>query len=200
MALRLSSGDIRRLAKSLRDTSFFDFPEDFGVQQFGATYYLHDAASGIATYSKLLREAPSAVEDIDTVTVKASDGQKLIEAYATDAGDPDALSISNGTWEFDIYSFVDNANVGTTTMIVSVYKRTAGGVETLLFTATSARITNTAVQLNPLLSTQQQFSLAQTDRLVAKFYARTTSVPNRIVSLVHDGTAHFTHFHTPIIS
>lgn len=200
MALRLSSGDIRRLQKSLRDTSFYDFPTNFGIEQTGVTYYLHDIASGIPTYFKLLRNAPSAAEDIDTVTVKSTDGLKLIEAYATDGGDPDALSISNGTWEFDIYSYVDNASVGSTTIVVHIYKRDIAATETLLFSATSARITNTVVQLNTLLSVQQQFSLAQTDRIVFKVYAQTTSVPNRAVSLVHDGTAHFTHFHTPIVS
>lgn len=199
MALRLTSGDIRRLAKSLRDTSFYDFPADFGAEETGITYYLKDQASDIPTYSKLLRDPPSGVEDIDSVVVKAADGEKLIEAYATAAGDPDALSISSGVWVFNMYSYVDNGSNGTTQIVVRVYQRDVGGTEIQLFTATSPRITNTAVQLNTMLSTEQQFPLAATDRIIVKFYAKTTSVPNRTVNLVHDGTAHYTHLHTPVV-
>lgn len=199
MALRLSSGDIRRLAKSLRDTSFYDFPADFGAEETGVTYYLKDQVSDIPTYGELLRDPPSGVEDVDAITVKAADGEKLIEAYATVAGDPDALSIGSGTWVFNIFCYVDNGNIGVTQIVIRVYKRTGGGVETELFNATSPRITNTLVDLNTFLSTQQQFPLTPTDRIVIKFYGKTTSVPNRTLSLVHDGTAHYTHLHTPVV-
>src|SRR5574342_444771 len=199
MALRLSSDDIRRLAKSLRNTSFYDFPADFGAEETGITYYLKDQASDIPTYSKLLRDPPSGAEDIDSVVVNAGAGEVLIEAYATVAGDPDALSIGSGTWVFNTYSYVDNGTVGTTQIVIRVYQRTGGGVETELFNVTSPRITNTTVQLNTFLATEQQFPLTPTDRIVIKFYAKTTSVPNRTVSLVHDGTAHYTHLHTPVV-
>ena len=109
----------------------------------------------------------------------------------------EVTSIPAGTWSFNVRAYVSSAT-GVTTIRVDTYKRTAGGVETLLFSASTPEINNTTKQIiPPITTTQPAYPTDPTDYIVTKFYATTTASTNITVTYaVGDGSA--TYFNTPL--
>lgn len=162
----------------------------------GITYFLHEEIDTPTGYESALTIPAEDAQDTDVITVNASEGEKLIDTYITLAGDPNTTVIPSGAWKFTTYTNVGTV-IGVTEVVIRVYKRTIADVETELFN-TSFVIDSTTVKQYDKLSVQQEINLAVTDRLVFKYYAKTTSVPNRTVTLYYEGTDHYSHIDTPI--
>ena len=83
-----------------------------------------------------------------------------------------------------------------------VYKRDVLGNETLLFTNTSAQLTDTADEIVEQLiysaSGDTGYALNITDRLVFKFTVTETAGHNATVKLYFNGDATYTHMHGPV--
>ncbi|MFA6300771.1 MAG: tail fiber domain-containing protein [Candidatus Paceibacterota bacterium] len=162
----------------------------------GVSFYLDDTASDIPSYVTLTPAPTSLPQIVDSVVVNNSTA--LIESYASSPLGLGSTSIEAGVWQFDIYGYL-SSTVQISVIRAEVYKRDSGGVETLLFTTETPDINSTSVFLASVTTVQPAFAINPTDRLVVKFYGRTTRTSNTTVSLVHNGTANYTHFHTPMV-
>lgn len=161
------------------------------------TFYYDDAASDIGGYNILEKFPSGGTEVIDSGTVNSGTSPVLIESYASASTGLGVASIPAGVWQFSTYAYVSSAT-GVSSLTISVYKRTSGGTETLLFTHSTGEINNTSVAEFETQAVQGSFSVNTTDRLVIKFYAVTDSAVNRTVSFTHNGTDHYSHVHSPL--
>ena len=143
----------------------------------------------------LLSETPQTSGEIqESVTV--SNGEGLIDSYVTNA--LGVTSIPNGNWAFNIWANADHLG-GVSNIIARVYKRTAGGTETLIFEETSAEITSKTYQELAFEYIQATATpLLLTDRIVVKFYGVTTRNQNTTISIFHGSPERYSHIHTPL--
>lgn len=159
--------------------------------------FLHDEASDIGGYHKLLSDPPNASEVEDQVSVTSASGVVLIDAYATDTQIGTTL-LPGGSWHFVTFASVNNTG-GDSNITIRVYLREAGGTENLLGEVVTADINSiTAVEL------EKDLFIADTicnidDRIVIKYYGSTTAPTQRIISLFHEGQTHYSHIHLPFI-
>lgn len=160
-----------------------------------SSFFPHDLASTVVSgYSVLLATPPTTAEDIDTASVTSAGGEVLIDAYVTDE-EMGMVIMPGGAWHIVTWGKVDTTG-GTNQIIVKGYLRDSVGNETLLGTVTHGPLTTTVAQY------EYDFVLADTicnvdDRLVIKYYAKTTSIPSRTISFYHDGNEHYSHVHAP---
>ena len=162
-------------------------------------YFRHAASTDPVTYEGLVSVPVGATESGESVVVNTS-GQVLVDSYITDVGYPALTEIPSGLWRFRTYHNV-SGNQGVTTAVFKVYNRTAGGTETLLFTATSDEITGTTT--TEYLTSYVQaapYPVSLTDRIVVKVYGQTTNVGNLNFRFIYEGTTHTSHIQTVLES
>jgi hypothetical protein len=160
--------------------------------------YLTNTASDISGYD-LWDTSPLGSQFTVTNTIPTTTTKTLIKAFATASIYPAATVIPAGEWQADTYVQVSNAN-GTTTLNSDVYDRTAGGMETLLFSFSSPTISGngTGIQAISLEIIEPAFSIGATDRLVIK-YSMTKTGGSSITGTVYGGGAlNYSHVHTPL--
>lgn len=164
----------------------------------GVSLYFDDTASDISTYFSLLTSPSNHAEELDSRSVTSATSPLLIEAYATPHVGINRDHIDAGEWAFYIWANTSNIS-NSNTILIRVYKRTSGGTETLLFSASTPQLTTTLTQYT-IRSVQQEFTgLNLTDRVVIKLYAVTTGVSARTISFTHNGTDRYSFLTTPII-
>lgn len=163
----------------------------------GISYYPTSTASDIATYYEI-NKSPDTSAEVDSF-VTANNNSVIFGSYATPSVGLGGTQIDPGAWNFTLWGYVDNITGGDSSIDMVVYKRTAGGTETSLFTVNSG-ILSTTLSLYQVVSIQGAFSINSTDRLVVKVYGKTTAVANRNVHLVMMGTAHYSYVTTPLIT
>lgn len=162
----------------------------------GQLLYFSSNSADVPTYESLLLNPSMNGEDDDSVVVSAADGEVLIDSYITEVGSPDDILLPAGLWTFNCFHYVSSA-VGVTTFVYRVYKRTAGGAESLLFYVESAEVDDlTPVLYTSYYSVVSDIGLLVTDRIVVKVFAKTTSVTSRTAHLVYEGTENVSHVHT----
>lgn len=162
----------------------------------GVVYFFDTTASGISTYETIATSPDSAVEADKSIIVN---NQTLdFEEYSTAAA-LGRTTIDAGVWKFNIYTYA-SPSAGTSTLLFDVYKRTAGGSETLLFTAETEDINLASVGLLTVTSVQQAFALDSTDYLVMKVRAKTTATEDVTIHFVHSGVDNYSHVQTPLIT
>ena len=76
---------------------------------------------------------------------------------------------------------------------------TQGGTETQLFTDLTAEINATTPTEFDIESVQGAFTCDATDRMVIKYYAKTTSSGARTFTLYFQGTERYSHISTPVL-
>jgi len=158
----------------------------------GVVYFLTDTPAGFGTYEYMSKTPDGLAEIQETVVV--NNNTVLIHEYMSDVA-VNKTTIDAGIWEFNLFGYVDTLNAN---FVVDVYKRTTGGTETLLFSAETELISWTAVDLSSVTTVQQQFTCDATDKLVVKVSGKTTQTSNVTLKLVHSGTTHYSHIHTPL--
>jgi hypothetical protein len=104
--------------------------------------------------------------------------------------------LNAGVWEFNTYASVSVA-ARPCVIFVDAYRRSLAGVETYLFSGTSASITSTTAQLWGSLVTTGTYAVATTDKLVFKYYGRRVGSAVSL-TLYHNGQTHASHVYTPI--
>jgi hypothetical protein len=163
---------------------------------YQSTLFLHDASSGVSTYKRLLT-APSALAEATAVnTANNGSGEVLLAAFVTPQM---GVTVINGNaWNFKTYAKVDSAT-GVSNIVIRVYKRDTLGAETQLFFDTSAEINATTATLFELESVQTSFTVVPTDRMVIKFYFKTTSGSTRTGTLYYQGSDNYSHISTPVL-
>jgi len=159
------------------------------------TYYLDQAASGTAGYDSLLSLPSGAPEEVTQATATVGGGPVFMGGFIS--GLLNRTLLDSGVWEFNTFATVDYGT-NSAQMITDFYKRDISGSETYLFSGTSNSF---SAYLEPDLLdyevTQGTFATALTDKLVVKYWTKTSS-STVLVSFYHCGTAHDTHIHTPL--
>jgi hypothetical protein len=159
----------------------------------GVTYFLTNNSAGFGTYEFMSKTPDTNPEDDETVTV--NNNTVLLHEYISDVAFNKTI-IDAGIWEFNYFTYV---NTLSASFVTDVYKRTSGGTETLLFSVETSLISNTTVDLINTTTVQPQFTCNATDKLVIKISGKTIQTSNVILHLVHSGTEHYSHFHTPLV-
>jgi hypothetical protein len=172
----------------------------------GASYYPHAIASDIAPYEILDRTPPTEGQVDESASCVGAGANTfgtpvLIDEYVTNYGDPLVSIIPVGEWEFHFWAYASAINQ-VERLVYEVYKRAAGGAETLLFSLNSSAILSTS-NLAPteLLDQYIQISdilLTTTDRVAIKIYAQTSSNSAKTIHFLHSGTTYAAHVHTTI--
>jgi len=153
-------------------------------------YSLANTASGVSNYMVLKSLANYTVGTQNTTSKTVTTTPTLLTSFITDVGFPNITTIPSGdiTLEFDT---IKASGAGNYYCYAEVYKRTSGGVETLLETTgnTSTSAVNTSIQQRVNKFVAAPIPLDLTDRLVVKIYAVmvTTSAS---ISISFDGAAH----------
>jgi len=182
------------------DTGDTGAPGSTGGTGGQVLYFRHAASTDPVSYEGLVPVPAGGTESGESVAVRNTFGQVLVDSYITDVGYPALTEIPPGLWRFRTFHNV-SSNTGVTTAVIKVYNRTASGTETLLFTTTSGEITGTTtteyltsyVQATP-------YPVSLTDRLVVKVYGQTTSSSSLDFRFVYDGTTHTSHIQTVLES
>jgi len=134
-----------------------------------------------------------------TTAVTISNGvTSTIASFQTPTGYPNASLIPAGYWSFYLHSFKQNSNASFD-IFCEVYLRTTGGTETLLVTTDPAPVTTNSP--NPSMQLTDGYysgsSINTTDRIVVKVRATNTSNQSHSITLVTEGTQHYSYGITP---
>ena len=163
---------------------------------YQSTLFLHTASSGVSTYKTLLTTPSALTQTTATASANSGSGEILIAGFASP---PMGVSVINGNaWNFQTYAKVDSGT-GVSQIVVRVYKRDVGGTETQLFYDTSAEINATTATLYEIQSVQTSFTVNASDRLIIKYYFKTTSGSSRTGTLYFQGTDNYSHVSTPVL-
>lgn len=163
----------------------------------GQNYQFSNTSSDVSGYNQLFDNATGSESDLSAAS--ASSSKVLIKAFASIAASPQIELIPAGLWEFNFYAYASLTGAFTTSLVFDVYTRTAGGVETLLFSATSSNIQVSSVTAITLLyNNPTDTFISNTTRLVIKVYGQTTNIVSTTVHFVFDGTTHASLVRTPI--
>lgn len=158
----------------------------------GVVYFLTNTTAGFGTY-EYMSKTPDALSEIEeTVVVNAN--TVLIHEYISDVNIGKTF-IDAGIWEFNFFGYINTLDAN---FVINTYKRTSGGTETLLFSTETELINWTSPDLSSSVTVQQAFACNATDTLVIKIYGKTTQTSNVTLKLVHSGTTHYSHLHTPL--
>ncbi len=159
-------------------------------------FFFHEELSDISGYESLLTVPADDPENIESVVVNNGSGEVLLDRHATPIGQPGLTFLNAGAWLFNVYARVDNASVGTSSIVFRVYKRNLAGTETELFNVTQD-LSSSSVTEYDFEHISPDIFIDINDRIVIKTFAKTTSGSNRTVYFYYEGTAHYSHVHTP---
>lgn len=162
----------------------------------GVDFFYVETASDIGGYYTLSR-TPDSGGELDE-TVVCNNNKVLLDAYASPSTGLGGTQIDAGVWTFDIWGYVSDVSL-TSEIIIDIYKRTAGGSETLLFSVSSGEINMLSVSLYSITSVQQAFAINATDRLIAKVSGQTNRILDTTIHFFHGGITHYSHFNTPLV-
>lgn len=164
-----------------------------GSGGYAANVYLTNLVSTTNGAYKQLSYTPDVAEVV--VSGVANNNEVLIYSSIFD-GDVKASAIPSGEWGFHFHRSVDNT-AQESKLRFEVFKRSSGGVETVLFSTTSKDINDVTYVREDLLVTQPVYLLTETDRIGLKVYASTNRTSNTTINFkVGDGEAAF--INTPL--
>lgn len=159
-------------------------------------YYLESGQSSISSYKNLTSSPTSSSETSISTTTSLASGKVLLASFVTATTSPNRTSYDAGIWEIMSYASANNI-LSNTYIVTDFYRRSSGGTETFLFSATSSNINTMTPSDFSVDSIQSSFSASSTDRIVAKYYAVTNSAGGITVTLYLQGSVNASHFHTP---
>lgn len=153
-------------------------------------FYANNSTTAPTTYYQLVNYPPAADQIIPNVTVKNTDGRKLIGIFITPDGQPGVTHLSPMLWRARTYQYVSTAS-GTTTIEFEVWNRSISGIETgpLFYNKWISDDVNSLdpSELITSYSRRNATTLFAGDRLMIKVYGQTTHSSNVIVNFVTAG-------------
>lgn len=133
-----------------------------------------------------------------TLTATVNNSSVLLGSFAT-ASALNRTTIDAGAWEFNLWCFAESIQA-TTNIYAEVYKLSSTNVETLLFTLNNSNnIGSTSVIYYSISGTQLSYTILATDKLLVKFYAKTTRTQNTLVTMYFNSQQYYSHMHTPLV-
>lgn len=160
----------------------------------GFTFFLDNTPSGTLTYDTLTNFPTGGTESVESVVVTTGSGPVVFMNHLSDP--LNRTRIDAGVWEFNTYATVDT---GSAMVGIEILVRSINGSETSLFNATTGEFTQTTPVNVTLLTSQGSYPITLTDKLLARYSGTTTSASPVTLSIYHQGTAHDSHFHSPLI-
>ena len=143
-------------------------PTSGGGGGSSVNYYLNGGtAASVSTYYQMSNTAV-----IGTGTDFTLNADGVIAQFLTDAGNPNALTIPAGNWNFELYFSASSAG-GTPTYYVDLYKYSVGGTFTLIATNVSVPKPITSGTLTDLYISSLAVpttTLLTTDRLAVRVH------------------------------
>lgn len=163
----------------------------------GLIMFMDNNASDVGTYLSMAPQPVAAGEVYKSATINSTSGEVVIQEFISAPGGLLRTLWDGGIWACN--TFVDvSALTGTTLAHMKLYKRTSGGAETLLFECTCGEVNSITVQELICETIQPDFVTNSTDRMVIKYTTETTSITDVTVNFYYQGTAHYSHLHTPL--
>jgi len=159
------------------------------------TFYLDEAPSGTLGYQTLLTVPSAGTEETDSLVI--TDGSGLTASTGFLSSALNRTRIDAGIWEFNIYGAVDT---GSANLVVAMLTVSLDGTATELFRSALDPFTTPSPLLTSVISTQGSFAIQPTDKLLAQFYGTTSSVTPVTLSFYHNGSEHYSHIHTPLVT
>ncbi|KKK69043.1 hypothetical protein LCGC14_2937980, partial [marine sediment metagenome] len=150
--------------------------------------FLTEDASDIGTYFDLATDSTGNPEE-NTVTAITAGGTSLIASYASVLNEAVIESITD--LESGIYSMHIHASADFPrgmTLYFEFYRRTSGGVETLLATSHDSNILSTSeaqIELHSTVTTDLIWNTG--DRVVVKIYGRNTNAASKNITIYIEG-------------
>jgi hypothetical protein len=153
------------------------------------TFMFSGTASDIATYYSMPALSAYVAGAAASLPIPVSTTPTLLVAVATNTGYPNTTKMPAGEYTCH-YETTKGAGSNNYYTYFELYKRTSGGVETLLGTSDNTTVTavNTAVQQTTTLYLTSDATLLATDRLVIKMYAVMLSSTATITTRFDDAT------------
>lgn len=128
-------------------------------------YFLTPYASDVPPYL-LMTSSPTVGIPASTRTFSNISGDIIVSEYITPPGFPGLTVINPGTWETHYWAALANTTgVKNVYGYTKIYKRTAGGVETLLLTTQQTQMSGTQPAQYTTYSSTGAFYLDATDRI-----------------------------------
>ena len=162
----------------------------------GQVYYLN-LSNSQPPYQEFSPSGTTNSQQITAVTIN-NGVTSTITSFQTPTGYPNASLIPAGYWSFYLHSFKQNSNASFN-IFCEVYLRTTGGTETLLVTTDPTPVTTNSP--NPSMQLTDGYysgsSINTTDRIVVKVRATNTSNQSHSITLVTEGTQHYSYGITP---
>jgi hypothetical protein len=170
-----------------------------GTNGANVILFLQKLPSIVPSYDFIDKSEDNLTESIETISIDSSSGLVLIDSYISKQAIDNTL-ITAGTWDFNFFTKTNSTTNADNRIITEVYKRTAEGIETLLFSVTSPEAVtwNTEIKtINNYTSLQGEYPCNVTDYLVVKIYGTTDSALTLNLSLIHSGKLHKSFIVTP---
>jgi len=162
----------------------------------GQVYYLN-LSNSQPPYQEFSPSGTTNSQQITAVTIN-NGVTSTIASFQTPTGYPNASLIPAGYWSFYLHSFKQNSNASFN-IFCEVYLRTTGGTETLLVTTDPTPVTTNSP--NPSMQLTDGYysgsSINTTDRIVVKVRATNTGNQVHSITLVTEGTQHYSYGITP---
>jgi hypothetical protein len=167
------------------------------------------AVDNVANVSEVLINVAKVVLKAGTVTTTGGPGTatRTVSASGTPfvAGDANAnlascsyLQTPSGI--FPITAFASTASVTITVPLTYVDEGpVAFSIHYKLFQVTTGDINSTSVLLYSTQTVQASFAIGATDKLSAFYFGKTTRAVNTTISFYHGGSAHYSHFTSPLV-
>ncbi len=153
------------------------------------TFMFKNTASDIATYINMPSISSFVPGVLATTTVSVTTSATLMDVFATVVGFPNITNIPVGV--FTAYYKTQKASGGEGYFtFYTVYKRTSGGVETLITTSenSSTLTLNTVIDQQVDAFITSAVTLLSTDRIVIKIYCQKTSGGGTNIGFQFDDT------------
>jgi len=157
--------------------------------QGNTTYYLNDSVSQ-APYQEFSSIKTTGAQVSNPYSVFTGT-TAIVGEYLTPSGIPGTTNLVGGLWSFYLH-FAGTAGQSWT-FFVEVYKRSSGGVETLILTTDS--VTATGLSATPqmfyvdgVLSSQ---AVLTTDRILIRVKATNNTLTNNTVTFVTEGNTYY---------
>jgi hypothetical protein len=153
-------------------------------------YFQHQGSPDVTGYEQLINYPSGANEVIESVTIQASTGPKLIDAYISPAGSPNVTDIYKGLRRYRTFMYVDSAS-GITRLNFTPFIRYDNGTEQNIYTVMSDEINDLSV--NEYLTSytnQNNITFPSTARFGIRVTANTTHPSSITVYWVYEGSVH----------
>lgn len=136
----------------------------------GATsniYFLTSGSAGIGSYDLMTVSFPTGNFSFYQSAISATG--TIIQTWITESGQPNTAFISDGIYHLHVHA-TRTAGTQATKLLYQLFKRTSGGVETLLVTSELSPAIPTSEQEFDLETFFGEQQLDTTDRLLVKIY------------------------------